>query len=51
MQSNDYFACSEHVNCVRDLDAFEAQAPLRETLFAGERRMRRYTRFMLLGRK
>jgi hypothetical protein len=51
MQSNDYFACDEHVNCVRDLDAFKAQAPLRETLFAGERRMRRYTRFMLLGRK
>ena len=51
MQSNDYFACGEHVNCVHDLDAFKAQAPLRETLFAGERRMRRYTRFMLLGRK
>ena len=51
MQSNDYFACTEHVNCVRDLDAFKAQATLRETLFAGERRMRRYTRFMLLGRK
>ena len=51
MQSNDYFACREHVNCVADLAAFRAQAPLRETLFAGERRMRRYVRFMLIGRK
>ncbi len=51
MQSNDYFACGEHVNCVRDLDAFRAQAPMRESLFAGERKMRRYTRFMLIGRK
>jgi hypothetical protein len=51
LQSNDYFACREHVNCVADLAAFNAQAPLAETLFAGERRMRRYTRFMLIGRK
>jgi hypothetical protein len=51
MQSNDYVACAEHVNCVRDLETFKAQAPLREVLFAGERRMRRYTRFMLIGRK
>lgn len=50
LQSNDYFACREHVNCVADLDAFRAQAPLTDVLFAGERRMRRYTRFMLIGR-
>ena len=51
LQSNDYFACREHVNCVADLATFSAQAPLAQTLFAGERRMRRYTRFMLIGRK
>jgi len=51
LQSNDYFACNEHVNCVADLAAFRTQAPLAEPLFAGERRMRRYTRFMLIGRK
>jgi hypothetical protein len=50
LQSNDYFACDEHVSCVPDLSAFREQAPLREVLFAGERRMRRYTRFMLIGR-
>jgi hypothetical protein len=51
LQSNDYFACAEHVNCVPDLEAFAAAAPLREVLFAGARRMRRYTRFMRIGRK
>lgn len=51
LQSNDYYAVAEHVNCVPDLAAFRAQAPLAEVLFAGARRMRRYTRFMLIGRK
>jgi len=49
LQSNDYFACAQHVNCVPDLAAFQAQAPMREVLYAGERRMRRYVRFMLIG--
>lgn len=51
LQSNDYFACDQHVNCVPDLAAFRRQAPLRDVLFAGERAMRRYVRFMLIGRK
>jgi hypothetical protein len=51
LQSNDYFACAEHVNCVPDLATFRSQAPLSELLFEGERRLRRYTRFMLIGRK
>jgi hypothetical protein len=51
LQSNDYFACSEHINCVADLAAFRAQVPMREVLYAGERKFRRYVRFMLIGRK
>jgi len=51
LQSNDYYACREHVNCVPDLAAFRAQAPLSGLLFEGERKLRRYTRFMLIGRK
>ena len=51
LQSNDYFACDEHVNCVPDLAAFRAQAPMRDVRFAGEHKLRRYTRFMLIGRK
>jgi hypothetical protein len=51
LQSNDYFACAEHVNCARDLAAFARQTPLGGLLYEGERRMRRYTRFMRIGRK
>ena len=51
LQSNDYFACDQHVNCVPDLGAFRAQAPMRDLVFAGERKMKRYNRFMLIGRK
>jgi hypothetical protein len=51
MQSNDYVACREHVNCVTDLAAFRTQAPLRNVQFAGQRRMQRYVRFMLIGTK
>jgi hypothetical protein len=51
LQSNDYYACSEHINSVPDLETFRAQAPMREPLFAGERKLRRYVRFMLIGRK
>ena len=51
LQSNDNFAVDVHVNCVEDLEAFKRQAPMREVLFAGELPRKRYTRFMLIGRK
>ena len=51
LQSNDYYACREHVNCVPDLAALQAQAPMHDVLFAGQRQMRHYVRFMLIGRK
>jgi hypothetical protein len=51
LQSNDYYAIADHVNCVADLDAFRAQAPLRDELFAGVQPHKRYRRFMLIGRK
>jgi hypothetical protein len=35
---------------VPDLAAFARQTPLRELRYEGERRMRRYTRFMRIGR-
>ena len=51
LQSNDYTAIADHVNCVPDLDAFRAQAPLAAELFAGMQPHKRYRRFMLIGRK
>lgn len=51
LQSNDYYAVAEHVNCVPDLRAFQQQARLGDTWFAGELKLKKYTRFMLIGRK
>lgn len=51
LQSNDYYSLDEHVNCVPDLQAFQQQAKLSDTLFAGEIELKKCTRFMLIGRK
>jgi len=51
LQSNDYFDCDEHVNCVPDLAAFKAQVPLKTLCYEGTLRRRRYSRFMLIGKK
>jgi len=51
LQSNDYFSCDEHINCVNSLDEFKAQAPLREVYFSDGLKLKKYTRFMLIGRK
>lgn len=51
LQSNDYRSCPEHSNCVDDLGAFRAQAPMAELSYGGELKLKRYTRFMLIGRK
>ena len=50
-QSNDYFDCPEHVNCMADLEAFKADLPMGEVLYQGSMARKRYTRFMLIGRK
>jgi hypothetical protein len=51
VQSNDYFSCDEHTNCAADLEAFVRQAPLSEVMYQGEMKLKKYTRFMQLGRK
>ncbi len=51
LQSNDYFSCDEHINCVNTLEEFKQQAPLREVLFDDGLKLKKYTRFMLIGRK
>lgn len=50
-QSNDYFECPEHVNCVADLSAFKRQVPMSSIVYQGALKRRRYSRFMLIGRK
>lgn len=49
LQSNDYFSEPTHINCVPDLDAFVDQAKLSTLDFSGSLKMKKYTRFMLIG--
>ena len=51
LQSNDYVREPDHRSCVPSLEAFQAQAGLSETLFAGALPTKNYTRFMLIGRR
>ncbi len=50
MQSNNFYAEPSHINCVESQDAFEAQANLSEVLYKGALPLKKYTRFMLIGR-
>jgi hypothetical protein len=50
LQSNDYFSEPTHIACVPSLQAFEQLAALSQVEFAGELPMKKYTRFMLIGR-
>ena len=49
LQSNDYVAIDEHVNCVKDSLHFAEMAPLSKVLFTGELPLEKYTRFMRIG--
>ncbi len=51
LQSNNYFGIDGHVNCVETLDQFKQQVPLEDVLFEGELELKKYTRFMLIGRR
>jgi hypothetical protein len=51
LQSNDYFGCDEHFNCVPDLATFSRQAPLSKLIYEGELKLKKYTRFMRIGNK
>jgi hypothetical protein len=50
LQSNDYFAVPEHVSAQPSLKAFEQAANLSQIDFAGSLYLRKYTRFMVIGR-
>jgi hypothetical protein len=51
LQSNDYAAEPSHVSIVRSQGEFARKAGLSQVLFSGSLQMRRYTRFMLIGRR
>jgi hypothetical protein len=51
LQSNNYREEREHVNCMPSLAAFADAARLSELKFSGELPLKRYARFMLIGRR
>ena len=51
LQSNNFRAPAEHVNCSDSLEEFSSAAPLGKTLFRGELNLPDYKRFMLVGIK
>ena len=51
LQSNNYVAIDEHVNCVSSLEEFAKQTPMSELLFEGELDLGKYKRFMRIGYK
>jgi len=51
LQSNDYVALEEHVNCVKDNLHFAEIAPLSKVLFTGSLSLTKYNRYMRIGYK
>jgi hypothetical protein len=51
LQSNNYFRCPDHVNCVPSLEEMKEQTPLSEVLFEGVLPLSLFDRFMLIGRR
>ena len=49
LQSNDYVALEEHVNCVKDSLHFAEMTPLSKVCFTGELQLGKYTRYMRIG--
>jgi hypothetical protein len=49
LQSNDYFPCPDHVNCVRGLVEMKEQTPFRQILFEGVLPLSLFNRFMVIG--
>ena len=50
-QSNNYKEIKEHVNCKNSLDEFKNSFVLNKTLYSGELRLDKFTRYMIIGIK
>lgn len=51
LQSNNYFECDEHHNCISNLADFKKEVPMKEYLYEGTLDLSYYKRFMLIGIK
>ena len=51
LQSNNYFAVKEHINCQNDLKEFINSVNFKQVLYYGELSLRKYDRYMIIGIK
>jgi len=51
LQTNNYFPCPDHVNCVHSLAEMKEQTPMSEVLYEGLLPLSLFDRFMLIGRR
>lgn len=51
LQSNNYFGIEGHINCVHDLEEFKSQVPIVSVDYEGALELKKYTRFMVIGRR
>lgn len=51
MQSNNYYAIDDHVNCSSSLIDFSSSTPMNQVLYKGELKLDKYTRYMKIGYK
>lgn len=51
LQGNNYIDVLEHVNCSSSLEEFSKKSPMKTTLFEGELKLPKYTRYMKIGIK
>lgn len=51
MQSNNYYAIDDHVNCSSSLIDFSSSIPMNRVLYKGELKLDKYTRYMKIGYK
>ena len=50
-QSNNYKDIKEHVDCKDSLDEFKNSFVLNKTLYSGELKLDKFTRYMIVGIK
>jgi hypothetical protein len=51
LQTNDFFDCDQHTNCVSSLDEVIKKYPMQHIVYSGELATNKYNRFMLIGLK
>ena len=51
LQTNDFFSCDQHINCVASLDDALAKYKMTDVIYSGELDATVYNRFMIVGIK